>query len=495
VISVTDIHQIQHLYEKLGSIREVSRELRLSRNTVRRYLRNIYDVQEGILEELKSEKRIICQPKRVVNEELIQIVHNFLQENQNKPRKQRLSAAEIHRLVQGRGFQVGYTSIKSLVQDWKETHRHREVFVLQDPPEGYRAEFDWAFVDLILGNTVQKVSLAIFTVYYSQYRFGKLFLNQTSFDVIQAHIDFFTDIQGVPQVIVYDNATTIYDIRRKQYNQRFLLCATHYQFKPQVCNPASPHEKGSTEKSVSVVRKAAFSEKIRFTSLSEANDHLRNCLKGINNQRVHRRTEVPVQLLEEERSEMYPLPSLEFSNYELRNCSINRYNLVEIYKNYYSVPDSFCSKTILVKIFADRIEMMKSDDVIAVHARKIGRGEYSLQTGHYLKTLGRKPGAIRHSKILRSLDQEILKLFEMHYIDKPKEFLPILELIRDSSPDAVVYALEVCKDRDLFVTPDLLKLLIFEPKSRMMETDGWKICEFEVPEPDLLIFDKKIGRE
>ena len=83
----------------------------------------------------------------------------------------------------------------------------------------------------------------------------------------------------------------------------------------------------------------------------------------------------------------------------------------------------------------------------------------------------------------------------MHYIDKPKEFLPILELIRDSSPDAVVYALEVCKDRDLFVTPDLLKLLIFEPKSRMMETDGWKICEFEVPEPDLLIFDKKIGRE
>ena len=179
MISVTDIHQIQHLYEKLGSIREVSRELRLSRNTVRRYLRNIYDVQEGILEELKSEKRIICQPKRVVNEELIQIVHNFLQENQNKPRKQRLSAAEIHRLVQGRGFQVGYTSIKSLVQDWKETHRHREVFVLQDPPEGYRAEFDWAFVDLILGNTVQKVSLAIFTVYYSQYRFGKLFLNQT----------------------------------------------------------------------------------------------------------------------------------------------------------------------------------------------------------------------------------------------------------------------------------------------------------------------------
>ena len=139
--------------------------------------------------------------------------------------------------------------------------------------------------------------------------------------------------------------------------------------------------------------------------------------------------------------------------------------------------------------------MLESEKIIAEHPRKMGRGGYSLQTGHYLLTFGRKPGAIRHSKILRSLDQEISKIFEMHYIDKPKDFLPILELIRDSSPEAVVYALEVCKDRDLFVTSDLLKLLIFEPKSRMMETDSWKSFDFEVPEPDFLVFDKKIAKE
>lgn len=429
----------------------------------------------------------------MVNEELVRIVTNYLEENQGKPKKQRLSAADIHRLVQSRGFQVGYSTIKSLVHDWKENHRHHEVFVLQDPPEGYRAEFDWCYVDLTISNVIQKISLAIFTLNYSQYRFGRLYSNQTTFDVIQAHIDFFNEIQAVPQVIVYDNAPMIYDIRKKQYNNRFLLCSTHYKFKPQVCNPASPHEKGSVEKSVSVVRKAAFSEKIRFSSLSEANDHLRNCLKGINNQRVHRRTKVSADLLEEERPVMYSFPSMEFSNYELRSANINKYNLVEVYKNYYSVPDTFCSKTILVKIFAERIELIQNEDVIAVHARKTGSGDYSLQTGHYLMTFEHKPGAIRHSKLLRSLDQEISKLFEMHYVDKPKEFLPILELISESSPEAVVYALNVCKDRDLFVTPDLLKLLVFEPKSHMMDPDGWKICEFEIPEPDLLVFDKKIG--
>lgn len=230
MISVSDINQIQQLYEKLGSIREVSRELCLSRNTVRKYLRNINNVQEGISEELLPELRTIHQPKRVVNEELIRIVHNYLETNRERPRKQRLSGVEIHRLIQGRGFLVSYSTIKIIIRDWKKSHHHREVFVLQDPPEGFRAEFDWGYVDLTLDNIIQKVSLAIFTLNYSQYRFGKLFPNQSSFDVIQAHIDFFNEIRGVPQVIVYDNATTIYDIRKKQYNKRFLLCATHYQF-------------------------------------------------------------------------------------------------------------------------------------------------------------------------------------------------------------------------------------------------------------------------
>ena len=94
MISVADINQIQQLYEQLGSIREVARELHISRNTVRKHLRDIYSVQEGLIDELKQEKRFIHQPKRVVSEELIQLVHNYLQDNRTKPRKQRLTGVE-----------------------------------------------------------------------------------------------------------------------------------------------------------------------------------------------------------------------------------------------------------------------------------------------------------------------------------------------------------------------------------------------------------------
>ncbi len=226
-------------------------------------MESLISVQEGNAVEIVTINRKVKQPKRVLTDDLISLVHSYLEDNQTKPRKQRLSGTEIHRIVQARGYQISYSSIRDIIHDWKDTHRHRDVFILQDPPEGYRAEFDWGYVDLTLGNVIQKISLAIFTLNYSQYRFGRLYLNQTTFDVIQAHIDFFNEIKVVPKVIFYDNATTIYDLRKKQYNQRFLLCATHYQFTPNVCNPASPHEKGSTEKSVSVVRNLPFADLIR----------------------------------------------------------------------------------------------------------------------------------------------------------------------------------------------------------------------------------------
>lgn len=71
VLTVVDLNQIEQLYRKYGSIKQVSRELGISRNTVRKYLRNIDAVQQGTLPELIPDKKQINRPKRVANDELI----------------------------------------------------------------------------------------------------------------------------------------------------------------------------------------------------------------------------------------------------------------------------------------------------------------------------------------------------------------------------------------------------------------------------------------
>ena len=490
--SMATVEEIRRYYDEYGSISRVSRELKISRNTVRKILNRIQDVQNGFQKEILSENQNQPRHNRVITEELSDFVQKKLEDNKKKPKKQRLSAIDIHRLAQAGGHQVGYSSVKNIVNEWKESHITRDLYVLQDPPEGYRAEFDWGFVDLFINDSPRKISMAIFSLVFSQYRFGRLYPSQTTSDVIQGHVDFFHEIAAVPQTVVYDNATTIYDRRTGRYNPTFLSCAVHYGFEPKVCNCGSPQEKGSCEKSVSVVRRAAFSENLHFKSLEAANLHLAQCLVGLNQQKVFRRTKIPVQLLEDERPYLLTLPVMEFSNYELRQVSINGYGLIQFQKNFYSVPEQHCSKKIFLKIYADKIEMLDNDTVIANHTRLFGIFQYSLQIPHFIGVLERKPGSIPHSKLLRSQNKTIQDLFDIYYAQKPKDFLPVLRLFKEFSPEMVCVAVESCIKRDLPPTWEILRMFIVEPKPSEPESEDWKNLEFTIPEPDLKLFDKKL---
>jgi len=484
--------EIKRLYDKYGSISQVSRELKISRNTIRKYLARLNNVRDGIQSEIVTDKK--RRTNRILTPQLVEFVNRKLEENKTKPRKQKLSALDIHRLAQASGYQVGYSSIKNLVHEWKQTNTSREIFIIQDPPEGYRAEFDWGFVDLCINGSYKKIPLSVFTLNFSQYRFGKLYPSQTTFDVIQAHVDFFNAIVAVPQTLFYDNATTIYDRKTDRYNSTFLSCARHYGFEPKVCNCASPHEKGSTEKSVSVIRRSAFSENIHYSTLKDANTHLFKCLDGLNQQKVHQRVKVPEKLLEDERPFLLHLPVMQFSNYELHHATINGYGLIQFQKNYYSVPEKFCSKTILLKVYSDKIEMLENGSVIAVHNRFFESGNYSLQISHYLEVLNRKPGSIRHSRLLRLQDQIIQNAFEEYYSTNPKEFVPVLGLIKEFSSERICEAIKACNIREIPPTPEILKIFIKGIKLDQKVLDSILKMPFNIPNPDLKTFDNLLEK-
>jgi transposase len=106
---------------------------------------------------------------------------------------------------------------------------------------------------------------------HSLYRVSRLDSRETLLEVIQAHIEFFNEIEAVPQKMVYDQMSTVYTSKTKQINERFLEFATHYGFTPVICNPGSPQEKGNDEQSIGYVRRMAFAERTSFETLEEAN--------------------------------------------------------------------------------------------------------------------------------------------------------------------------------------------------------------------------------
>ena len=152
---MADISRIVDLYDLYKSYRRVARELKISRNTVKKYVLRVKEVQDGIAEEILPKNRGIIQPSRVLTEPVRQNIHEHLESNLSRPKKQRTDAKQIGRLLIEEGQRIGYSSVKNEVARWKRTNAPREVFILQETRLGQHAEFDWGEVTLIGGHYLE----------------------------------------------------------------------------------------------------------------------------------------------------------------------------------------------------------------------------------------------------------------------------------------------------------------------------------------------------
>jgi len=486
---MADIRRIVDLYELRDSYKEVARELNISKNTVKKYVHRVKDVQDGATDEILPKNRKIIQPSRVLTETVRQKIHQYLESNLGHPRKQRLTAKRIWELLVRDGHKIGYTSVKDEVVRWKRTNSPREVYILQEPRVGQRAEFDWGEAILCIDGMWLKFYLAVFVLPFSLYRFARLYPRSTHLEVVQAHTEFFHKIGAVPDTIFYDRMAVVYDSRKQQLNEKFLEFSMHSGFRPCICNPASPHEKGTDEESVGYIRRLAFGERSSFASIGEAMEWLSTCLAEINACPVYRRPDVPVQGLVQERDLMHPLPTLEYENYELKRATISRYSLVKCEGNFYSVPDTYRPRQITLKVLVDRIVFLDGNDIIASHRRLTGKQEYSLDITHYIKTFHRKPGALANSRVLAQVDGQIQDLFNRYYLDDPKKFLPILDLMRETSPEMLSGALMILKEQSIPPTYDTLRFFLHQTAEQKVEPLAFKEG-FAVMEPDLAAFDQ-----
>jgi transposase len=486
---MADVRRIVDLYELRDSYKGVARELNISKNTVKKYLHRVNDEKNGSVEEILPKNRKIIQPSRVLTEPVREKIHQHLESNLGHPRKQRLTAKRIWELLVRDGHKIGYTSVIDEVARWKRTKAAREVFILQEPRIGQRAEFDLGEVTLSIGGVWMKFYLAVFVLPFSLYRFARLYLHSTGLEVIQAHNEFFHEIGSVPETIFYDRMAVVYDSRKQQLNDNFLEFSMHSGFRPCVCNPASPNEKGTDEESVGYVRRTTFGERSTFASLEEATDWLRMRLVEVNTHPVYRRPNVPVQGLDQERDQMHPLPALEYENYVLKRAAISRYSLVKCEGNFYSVPDTYRPRQITLKLMVDRIELLDGIEVIASHRRLAGKQQYSMDITHYIKTFHRKPGAIPNSRVLAHADERILDLFNRNYQNDPKGFLPVLDLMRGTSPESFSSALAMLNKQNIHPTCDSIRFFLHQTDVSAVEPFALH-GGFEVTQPDLVAFDQ-----
>ena len=386
------------------------------------------------------------------------IVRECLEENARKREdgrhKQQMRITDIHQyLKKEKGIKLSYSTVKRLVRKLEETKK--EAFIHQEHSPGMDTEFDWGEVKLnIAGQGYKKYQMAVFASSYGNHRFAMLFRSQDTAAFQESHTEYFSFCGGVYRNVIYDNmkvaVRTFVGPTEKEPTRALLELSAYYGFGFRFCNVRRGNEKGHVERAVDAVRHFAFSGpgKDCFGSLQEANAYLLGKCRE-HNQEPLSDGRIPQEAFEEERPLLMAAPPVKMPCFAKKcRLRVDKYSTVSVNNVHYSVPDSLVGKRVDAWVYTGKVEIVRDGKTVASHERRYQQGEYVLDIFHYLHTLKRKPGALPQSSALLQSDATVKKLYEDYYSKEPKEFLPVLELIRDSGTgpveDAVKKLAKIC---------------------------------------------------
>jgi transposase len=208
-------------------------------------------------------------------------------------------------------------------------------------------------------------------------------------DWIGAHTRAFAAIDGVPRLLVPDNAKVAVIkacLYEPQVNRSYAEMAAHYGTAILPTRPRRPRDKAKVEAAVLVVERwiLARLRHRRFYSLAELNAAIGELLKRLNEERPIRRLGVTRrQLLEElDRPALKPLPiePYVFAEWRVRRVGIDYH--VDVEGHFYSVPYRFARAEVEVRLTGRTVEIFARGERIAVHLRSSGNGKHTTVADH-----------------------------------------------------------------------------------------------------------------
>ena len=433
--------------------RRIARELRINRETVRRYLSEYKKARDKLSDGTEPDEALIEEIVKIPrydsstreNKKFIDAisleVDRLLETNEEKRsrglHKQVMKKIDILEHLKALGYDIGYTTVCNQIN--RKLSSRKEAFIRQLYNPGEVCEFDWGEVKLEIGGNLQTLYMAVFTPAMSNYRYAILFHRQDTESFLQAHVLFFEHVGGVFHTMVYDNMRVA--IRRfvgpseKEPTEALLKLSTYYQFHFRFCNVARGNEKGHVERSVEFVRRKAFSGNDRYPSVEAANVWLEGTCNRLNT-RFNRDNQGKrsIDLLELEKKQLAPVPP-PFDCAHLEQCRVDKYSVITYGTNRYSVPDHLVGRIVDIKVYPEQLHCYHDNRKVCQHERHYTRQGWYINLDHYLYTLRRKPGALAGSQALASAPQEVKCIFSQYFKHTPKDFIELLIFLQEHGYD------------------------------------------------------------
>ncbi|PKK40393.1 Mobile element protein [Clostridiaceae bacterium JG1575] len=286
-IMARDLHEIQG-----KSISEIARTQNMSRNTVKKYLK----------EDVKQDKRVGSKRKSKLD--------SFKDLIQNLMDKGIYNSVVIFNRLLEKGFDGKISIIKDYLKPLRPpTVKEGPATQRFESPPGSQAQMDWGICSYLdTRNRVRKVACFVMVLGYSRMRYIEFCRRCDSTSLLRCMVHAFEYFGGIPQQVLTDHMkTVVLRMENKQaiWQEGFERFASSLGFVPKLCRVRRPQTKGKVERLVHYV-KDNFMPGKEFLDVIDLNQQAMRWLGQVNAQ-VHGTTgEIPLHLLEQEK--LSPLP-------------------------------------------------------------------------------------------------------------------------------------------------------------------------------------------
>jgi transposase len=362
-------------------LREVARELGVSRNTIRRYVR-------GAAVPPRRPPGPRARPARdalaAAAAEIWAARRTFT------AGKQRLTAQRLGELLAERGLPATARTVRRLVADLRRGDQEVTVPLVYAPGEVAQVDFFEVWIDLAAVR--QKAWLFVLRLMHSGRDFAMVCARQDTTWFLAAHVAAFAHLAGVVAAIAYDNLTAA--VARVLVGQprvlrpRFAAFVAHYGLEPRFCRPGTGHDKGGVERRGGHIRHQHLVPVPSGATLGAINAALQARLDA-----QFAAAPPRAAAWAREAAALRPLPAAGFDPSEVRPLQLTHHARVLLGGATYSVPSTWCGHAIEVRLGPETVVLAYAGAQV-VHPR-LAAGGRSIDYQHLLVPLATKPQALR----------------------------------------------------------------------------------------------------
>jgi transposase len=370
-----EVLEVVRLHNLGWGTRSIAKELEISRETVKKYIRN------GGYVEYKSP---VCVGVLSGHSEWVR--EKFFQHDGN---------ADVIRqeLLQELGVTVSLRTVEREVKPYREELQRKSVATIRYETEpGEQMQIDFGERYVIIDSEKEYVHVFVAVLGYSRRAFVKIFHRENQMTWFAGLEEAFRYFGGVPRTVLVDNASSLVKTHNTMtgeliFNEKYKAFASYWGFTPKACKPRRARTKGKVESSVKYTKKNCIAGR-RFSSWEAMEGHASAWLRDISDNRkldiYDKRT--PLELFTEvEISCLVPMggrpPFQQVREYVRK---ISKDSFVDIDTNRYSVPWRYIGHKVRVHVTDTEIVICDeaSGDILAAHPIKSGRRQISIIPGH-----------------------------------------------------------------------------------------------------------------